>query len=85
MSQKPPDLFHSYGFSIPNFPIIYLKKFFFFFLRFERYKVLSGYINGVFLIFIAFYIFIESLERLFEPPVVELLLFFRLNKKKKKR
>lgn len=33
--------------------------------------MISGFVNGVFLIFIAFHIFIESVERLFDPPEVK--------------
>jgi zinc transporter 5/7 len=35
-----------------------------------RYEVLSGFVNGLFLIFVAFSVLIESLERLLEPPEI---------------
>ncbi|VDK74422.1 unnamed protein product [Anisakis simplex] len=33
-----------------------------------RVEVLSGFINALFLIVIAFFIFLEALERLYDPP-----------------
>jgi zinc transporter 5/7 len=33
-----------------------------------RAEVLAGFINGLFLLFIAFFIFSEAVERLVEPP-----------------
>uniref|UniRef100_A0A5S6QDS9 Proton-coupled zinc antiporter SLC30A5 n=1 Tax=Trichuris muris TaxID=70415 RepID=A0A5S6QDS9_TRIMR len=44
---------------------------------FARLELLSGFINGLFLLVIAFFIFIEAVERLFDPPEVytEKLLF----------
>ena len=38
---------------------------------FARVEVLSGFFNGVFLIFVAFNVFIESIERLYEPQHIE--------------
>lgn len=35
-----------------------------------RYEILSGYTNAVFLLFIGYYIFVESVERLFRPPEI---------------
>lgn len=35
-----------------------------------RATVLSGLFNGVFLIFVAFNVFIESIERIFEPQKI---------------
>ena len=35
-----------------------------------RYEILSGYVNGVFLLFIGYFILVESVERLFTPPVI---------------
>jgi len=32
---------------------------------YHRYEVLSGYVNGVFLLFIGYFVFVESIERLF--------------------
>eukprot|EP00743_Colponemidia_sp_Colp-15_P005958 GILK01006404.1.p1 GENE.GILK01006404.1~~GILK01006404.1.p1 ORF type:complete len:811 (-),score=85.83 GILK01006404.1:111-2543(-) len=37
---------------------------------FGRYEVLSGFVNGVFLVFIAFYILVESIERIMEPQEI---------------
>ena len=37
---------------------------------FGRVEVLSGFINGLFLVIIALFVFIESLSRLFEPPEI---------------
>mmetsp|Transcript_18889 Transcript_18889/g.18886 ORF Transcript_18889/g.18886 Transcript_18889/m.18886 type:complete len:549 (+) Transcript_18889:34-1680(+) len=36
-----------------------------------RYEVLSGYINAIFLIFVGMNIFIESIERIMEPPEIQ--------------
>lgn len=36
-----------------------------------RAEILAGFANGIFLVFIAFYIFTEAVERLFEPPEVK--------------
>lgn len=36
-----------------------------------RAEILAGFVNGLFLVFIAFYIFTEAVERLFEPPEVK--------------
>ena len=36
-----------------------------------RAEVLAGFVNGLFLVFIAFFIFSEAVERLFEPPEVK--------------
>lgn len=35
-----------------------------------RAEVLAGFVNGLFLLFIAFFIMSESVERLIEPPEV---------------
>lgn len=35
-----------------------------------RYEILSGYVNGVFLLFIGYFVFVESVERLFSPPEI---------------
>ena len=37
---------------------------------YSRYETLSGYVNGVFLLFIGYFILVESIERLFTPPVI---------------
>merc|ERR1719167_1559111 len=36
-----------------------------------RAEILAGFVNGLFLLFIAFFIFSEAVERIFEPPHVE--------------
>ena len=38
--------------------------------RYDRVEVLSGFINGLFLVVIALFVFTEALARLFEPPEV---------------
>uniref|UniRef100_T1J8P6 Proton-coupled zinc antiporter SLC30A5 n=1 Tax=Strigamia maritima TaxID=126957 RepID=T1J8P6_STRMM len=38
---------------------------------FGRVEVLSGFINGLFLVVIAFFVFTEALNRLFDPPEVK--------------
>ena len=37
---------------------------------FGRLEILSGFINGLFLVVIALFVFIEAIERLHEPPVI---------------
>nr|KAG5703660.1 hypothetical protein BaRGS_002534 [Batillaria attramentaria] len=39
--------------------------------RYDRVEVLSGFINGLFLVVIAIFVFTEALARLFEPPDVK--------------
>lgn len=36
--------------------------------RFGRVEILSGFINGLFLMVIAFFVFLESVTRLLDPP-----------------
>ena len=36
-----------------------------------RAEILAGFINGLFLLFISFFIFSEAVERLVEPPEVK--------------
>jgi len=36
-----------------------------------RVQVLSGFVNGIFLVFIAFFVMMESLERFMEPPEIK--------------
>ncbi|CAH1773220.1 unnamed protein product [Owenia fusiformis] len=36
-----------------------------------RIEILAGFINGLFLLFIGFFIFSEAVERMFEPPEVK--------------
>lgn len=38
------------------------------FCRYGRVEILSGFINGLFLIVIAFFVFVESVTRLLDPP-----------------
>lgn len=38
------------------------------FSRFGRVEILSGFINGLFLMVIAFFVFMESVTRLLDPP-----------------
>jgi solute carrier family 30 (zinc transporter), member 5/7 len=33
--------------------------------------VLSGFVNGILLVLIAFFVFVESIERMLEPPEVK--------------
>ena len=37
----------------------------------HRFETISGYINAIFLVFVAFHIFVESLERVIERPHVD--------------
>lgn len=41
---------------------------FVFFCRYGRVEILSGFINGLFLMVIAFFVFVESVTRLLDPP-----------------
>jgi zinc transporter 5/7 len=36
-----------------------------------RAEVIAGFVNGLFLLFIAFFIFSEAVERILEPPEVK--------------
>lgn len=38
------------------------------FYRYGRVEILSGFINGLFLMVIAFFVFVESVTRLLDPP-----------------
>lgn len=38
---------------------------------FGRIEILSGFINGLFLVVISIFVFIEALIRLFDPPEIE--------------
>ena len=38
---------------------------------FGRLEILSGFVNGLFLIVISLFVFIEAVERLFEPPEIK--------------
>lgn len=38
------------------------------FCRYGRVEILSGFINGLFLMVIAFFVFVESVTRLLDPP-----------------
>ena len=35
-----------------------------------RIEVLSGFVNGLFLVVIACFVFVEALERLLDPPII---------------
>ena len=38
---------------------------------YDRVEVISGFFNGIFLVFVAFNVFCESIERIYEPQYVE--------------
>jgi len=38
---------------------------------YDRVEMLSGFINGLFLIVIAFFVFTAALARLFDPPAIK--------------
>ena len=38
--------------------------------RYGRIEILAGFVNGLFLVVIAFFVFIAALQRLFDPPTV---------------
>ena len=38
---------------------------------YDRVEVISGLFNGIFLVFVAFNVFCESIERIYEPQFVE--------------
>lgn len=38
------------------------------FCRYGRVEILSGFINGLFLMVIAFFVFVESVTRVLDPP-----------------
>ncbi len=38
--------------------------------RYGRVEYLSGFVNGLFLVVISIFVFLEALERLFDPPEV---------------
>ena len=40
------------------------------YLRYGRVEYLSGFVNGLFLTVISIFVFLEALERLFDPPEV---------------
>lgn len=35
-----------------------------------RYEIVAGLVNGIFLVFIAFSVFVESIERVYDPPTI---------------
>ena len=39
--------------------------------RYDRVEILSGFINGLFLLVIAFCVFSAALTRLFDPPAIK--------------
>jgi len=38
---------------------------------YDRVEILSGFINGLFLVVIAFFVFSAALARLFDPPAIK--------------
>ncbi len=52
----------------------------FIYYRYGRVEYLSGFVNGLFLVVISIFVFLEALERLFDPPEVNtnrlLVMFF---------
>ena len=42
----------------------------FIYCRYGRVEYLSGFVNGLFLTVISIFVFLEALERLFDPPEV---------------
>ncbi len=38
---------------------------------FGRFEILSGYVNGLFLVVISIFVFFEALTRLFSPPEIQ--------------
>ena len=42
----------------------------FLFSRYGRIEILAGFVNGLFLVVIAFFVFVAALQRLFDPPTV---------------
>ena len=54
----------------------------FIYYRYGRVEYLSGFVNGLFLVVISIFVFLEALERLFDPPEVNtnrlLVMFFIL-------
>lgn len=47
---------------------------------YARAEVLAGFVNGLFLLFIAFFIMSEAVERAIEPPEVNTFLIIFFNK-----
>lgn len=47
---------------------------------YARAEVLAGFVNGLFLLFIAFFIMSEAVERAIEPPEVNMFLINFFNK-----
>lgn len=43
----------------------------FYIFRYGRIEILSGFINGLFLVVIAFFVFMESVARLIDPPELD--------------
>ena len=39
--------------------------------RYGRAEILSGFINALFLVIIAFFVFLEAIGRLLEPPEID--------------
>lgn len=39
--------------------------------RYDRVEILSGFINGLFLMVIAFFVFTAAVTRMFDPPTIK--------------
>ena len=37
---------------------------------YDRVEILSGFVNGIFLVVISFFVFLAAVQRLFDPPKV---------------
>jgi len=42
----------------------------FVFYSYGRVEILSGFVNGIFLVVISFFVFLAAVQRLFDPPKV---------------
>lgn len=42
----------------------------FLFYSYGRVEILSGFVNGIFLVVISFFVFLAAIQRLFDPPKV---------------
>ena len=40
------------------------------FYSYGRVEILSGFVNGIFLVVISFFVFLAAIQRLFDPPKV---------------
>ena len=39
-------------------------------ISYDRVEILSGFVNGLFLVVISFFVFVTALGRLFDPPEI---------------